>query len=204
MSVDRRRLLRLSALGALSCIGPSWPSFAAGGKIIYEEQSFDTQVRVAGADLHLNGTGVRQVAWFKGYLAALYLASAASTAAQAVATRGPKRIQLRMLHGVPATEFSKAMRKGISRNVAPAELPGMTERIERFSRLIDAIGSVRKRDIVDLDFVPGRGLVMLMNGQVKGEPIPGEDFYGALLLSFVGNRPYDERMRAGLLGKPAE
>ena len=42
---------------------------------------------------------------------------------------------------------------------------------------------------------------MLLNGQRRGPALPGEDFYRALLHSFVGTRPFDEKLRAGLLGQ---
>ena len=38
-----------------------------------------------------------------------------------------------------------------------------------------------------------------MNGTLQGEAIVGDDFYAALLRSFVGDRPYDSRLKAGLL-----
>lgn len=170
--------------------------------VIYEGQSFDSRARVADVELRLNGTGVRQVAWFKGYLAALYLPAPATTVEQVVAQRGPKRIQLRMLHEVPAVEFSKAVRKGVMRNSSAAQQVAVGLRLERFVRQIDALGKVQNKDVINLDFEPGRGLVMFVNAKVGGEPIPGEDFYAALLRSFVGEVPYDVKMRAGLLGKP--
>jgi Chalcone isomerase-like len=176
---------------------------ADGDKLSYEGQQFDLRVRVAGAELALNGTGVRQVAWFKGYLAALYLPVRAATAAQVVGQTGPKRIHLRMLQDVPAVEFSKAVRKGIARNIPAGGSAPFNERLERFVKLIDGLDKVRAKDVVNLDFEPGRGLVMYVNATLRGEPIPGDDFYAALLRSFVGDVPYDEKMRAGLLGKPA-
>jgi hypothetical protein len=169
---------------------------------MFEGQWFDRQMRLQDWDLQLNGTGVRQVAWFRGYLAALYLATPARTAEQAVAAAGAKRIQLRLLHEVAAVEFSKAVRKGMVRNAAPAQQATLAERIDGFVRQIDSLGKVREKDTVDLDFLPGTGLVMRLNGRAVGAPVPGADFYAVLLLSFVGNRPYDKAMRAGLLGRP--
>ena len=54
--------------------------------------------------------------------------------------------------------------------------------------------------MVDLDYVPERGLQLSLNGKPRGEPIAGEDFYAALLLVFLGDRPTDTALRAGLLG----
>ena len=199
MLLRRPLLLCLAAACALPGVAVS----AEADKLSYEGQQFDLRVRVAGAELALNGTGVRQVAWFKGYLAALYLPARAATAAQAVGQAGPKRIQLRILHDVPAVEFSKAVRKGVSRNLPASDPAGLNDRLERFVKAIDALGKVRAKDVVNLDFEPGRGLAMYVNATVRGEPIPGDDFYAALLRSFIGDVPYDEKMRAGLLGKPS-
>jgi Chalcone isomerase-like len=201
MSVLRRHLLLAAASTGLVLLGP--PAARASDRVMYEGQSFERGVRVAGSELRLNGTGVRQVAWFKGYLAALYLPGPAASAAQAVAMGGPKRIHLRMLHEVQAIEFSKAVRKGVLRNVAASQHGALLDRLERFVRQIDALGKVRPKDVVDLDFEPGRGLTLYVNATLRGEPIPGEDFYAALLRSFVGDVPYDEKMRSGLLGRPA-
>jgi len=160
---------------------------------------FQVTATLAGSRLLLNGTGVRAVAWFKGYAIGLYLTARATTAAQAESTPGPKRLQMRMLVDVPAGEFTKAFGKGVARNCTPAQLAALGDRMDRFARQIDAVGKVRKGDVIDLDLDPARGLLFSINGTLRGEPIPGADLYAALLRAFVGERPYDEKMRAGLL-----
>lgn len=171
--------------------------------VVLEGHRFPRQAQVAGGELRLNGTGVRQVAWFKGFTAGLYLAAPAGTAAQALATPGPKRLQMQLLVDVPAAEFVRAFTKGVNRNATAEEQARLAPRMARFEALIAALGTVKKHDLVQMDFEPERGMVFRVNGKVRGEPIAGEDFYVALLRSFIGERPYDQRMRAGLLGKPA-
>lgn len=194
MPLTRRRLLGL----ILSTPALTW---AQGDAVIVEGKAFARRVQVAGTELLLNGTGVRAVAWFKGYAAGLYLRSRAGTAAQAVALPGPKRLQLVMLQKVPAEEFVKAFRKGMQRNTPDAELPLLATRMAQFEALVAAIGTVQKGDVVNLDFEPGRGTAFTLNGTLRGEAIAGEEFYAALLRSFVGDRPYDRELRAGLLGQ---
>ena len=166
-----------------------------------EGQIFERRTRVAGTELVLNGTGVRAVAWFKAYVAGLYLRSRSADADAAVAAAGPKRLQLRMLQEVPAQEFVKAFKKGVERNADAAELPRLTARMERFEALIAELGTVHKGDRIDLDYEPSRGMVFSLNGTLRGEVIAGEDFYAALLRSFVGEHPYDTKLKAGLLGQ---
>jgi hypothetical protein len=172
----------------------------AAAPVELEGFHFPGDLRLADASLELNGTGLRQVAWFKGYAAALYLTRRASTAAQVVAVPGPKRLKICMLVDVDIEEFVKAFDKGVARNAPPSMLPALEERRQRFDAQLRALHKVLKRDVIDLDFVPGQGLKMAVNGKPHGEAIPGEDFYGALLLVFVGEKPPDTRLRAGLLG----
>lgn len=173
---------------------------AQGAPLMVEGQPFERQALVAGTALRLNGTGVRAVAWFKGYAAGLYLPSRATTAEQALALPGPKRVQLRMLQKVPAAEFVKAFNKGLVRNATAGEVERLTPRMARFQALIEQTGPVRPGDVVDLDLDPAQGTLYAFNGQVQGEAIAGDDFYAALLRSFVGERPYDNKLKAGLLG----
>lgn len=188
-----RRALLLAA-GALACGALR----AQEGAVHVEGHAFAQRLQVAGGELLLNGTGVRAVAWFKGYVAALYLPRRSSVAEQVLAMPGPKRMQLRLLQEVPAEELVKALQKGLSRNSAEPER--LAERSEHLARTMLAVGTVRKGDRIDLDQDPTRGTLFALNGTLRGEPIAGADFYAALLASFVGQRPYDKRLKAGLLG----
>jgi len=193
----KHRRLWIAAIAA--CLLPVAPAFSAA-PVHIEGQTFDATVQVAGADLQLNGVGLRAVAWFKGYAAGLYLPAKAGTPAQVLATTGPKRLQLRLLQDVPAAEFVKAIDKGIERNTAAEQLPALNERRGQFDAQVQALGKVKKGDIVNLDFVPGRGMVFTHNGQTRGDVIAGDDFYSAVLRIFLGEHPVDDRLKAGLLG----
>jgi hypothetical protein len=191
----RRTLLLAAGLGLLGRAAAQEPPVQVEG------QPFVRRLRLAGGELVLNGTGVRAVAWFKGYAAGLYLPRRSSELEQVLAMPGPKRVQLRMLQEVPAEELVNALRKGLARNTPdPARL---AERTDSLARTMLAVGAVKKGDVIDLDQDPTRGTLFALNGTLRGDPIAGDDFYAALLGSFVGHRPYDKRMKAGLLGLPS-
>ena len=164
---------------------------------------FEPQVLLAGQPLLLNGTGLRARFIFKGYAAGLYLGQRASNADAVVAQAGAKRLQMRLLIDVPADEFIKAFHQGIERNNPPEVRARRAERVVLFDALLRPLGEIHKGDAVNLDFLPGQGLLFWHNGRQLGAAIPGEDFYGALLRVFVGEHVSDERLRAGLLGQPA-
>jgi hypothetical protein len=193
MPIRRRTCLAALMFAPTALLAEEAPAEIAG-------VAFDRRVRIAGAELLLNGTGVRAVAWIKGYAAALYLRERVPTAAQAVAMPGPKRLKMVMLQNVSSEEFVKAFNKGVSRNSNADELPRLAARMDVFAGLVAAIGQVHKGDVVDLDLDPGRGLIFSLNGKLRGEPIAGDDFYASLLRAFVGEQPYDEKLKAGLLG----
>jgi hypothetical protein len=174
---------------------------SAEAPVLVAGQPFERHAQVAGSELLLNGTGVRAVAWFKAYAAGLYLGAQASTAAEVVALPGPKRLQLRILRDLPASEFVKALRVGMPRNSEPALAPLLADRLERLAALIAALDTVHEGDFINLDFDPARGLLFGFNGKLRGDAIAGEDFYGALLRVFIGEHSSDEKLKTGLLGR---
>jgi hypothetical protein len=177
-------------------------SGAALADVQLEGQTFAGSARVAGQELRLNGVGLRAVAWLKGYAAGLYLPQRTADAAQALAMPGPKRLQLRMLQEASSMEFVKAFDRGIKRNLPEGELAALEARRQRFDAAVAGLGSVRKGDVVDLDFDPALGLIFTHNGRRIGEPLPGADFYTALLRIFIGAKPTDPELKTGLLGGP--
>lgn len=195
-------LTRRHLLASLAWAAVPWTAARAAAPIKVEGVTFAGQVTLAGQVLELNGVGLRAVAWLKGYAAGLYLNSRVRTPQQVLAAPGAKRLQLRMLVEVDTAEFIKAFDKGIARNSPAAELPLLAERMARFDAILRDIGKVKKLDVVDLDWLPDRGLQFALNGQARGAPIPGDDLYAALLRIFIGDKPVDAELKIGLLGGP--
>ncbi|APW40620.1 hypothetical protein RD110_10530 [Rhodoferax koreense] len=181
------------AVLALAC-GPAAAATLEGAR-------FDDTVRLAGSDLRLNGLGLRAVSILKGYVAGLYLTQKAGTGEEAMAAPGPKRVQMRLLIDAPPQVFNKALVSGIRKNASEAELAALRERIDLFESMIDAAGTLRQGDTVDLDYEPARGMTLAVNGKAQPAVVPGADFYNAVLGIFVGPRPVDAKLKSGLLGQ---
>jgi hypothetical protein len=176
------------------------PSAHAAAPITLENQTFAGDARVAGTPLHLNGVGLRSAFIYKVYLAGLYLPTRAATGPEVFAQAGAKRLQVRMLMDGPSDEFAKAFTGGITKRTPADQVAAMQDRIAAFDRTLRSVGNVRKGDVVNLDYTPAIGLTMSVNGKVVGTPVPGADLYAALLDIFVGERPVDAKMKAGMLG----
>jgi Chalcone isomerase-like len=171
--------------------------------VVVEGFTFAAETQVGDATVVLNGVGLRAVAWIKGYAAGLYLTQRAKTVSAVLAAPGAKRLDIRLLLDAGMDEFSKSMRRGIGRNTSAAEAAKMSDRIAKFDANLLSIGSVKKKDVLTIDWVPGTGTVLSLNGKPRGEPIAGEDFYAAFLRIFIGNKVSDVELKAGLLGGPA-
>jgi len=165
-----------------------------------EHQTFPGQASVAGTSLQLNGVGLRAAFIYKVYLAGLYLPARAANGADAMAQAGPRRVQVRMLMDGPSDEFAKAFTGGIAKRTPADQVTAMQPRIAAFDRTLRSVGTVHKGDVVDLDWLPSEGLAMRINGKPVGTPVPGADLYAAMLAIFVGDRPVDAKMKAGMLG----
>ncbi len=194
-------LLAAAFLLSLAGLVASPPSLAAAPQNPIAGVRFEPQVQLAGQSLQLNGTGLRAVAWFKGYAAGLYLTQRSEQVAQIVASTGAKRLQLRLLLDVPVEEFVKAFHKGVERNTPADQQASLQARMARFDALLRPLGKVRKGDTVNLDLLPGQGMQFWHNGRLLGPAIEGDDFYAALLLIFIGDKPVDDALKAGLLGR---
>jgi hypothetical protein len=51
-----------------------------------------------------------------------------------------------------------------------------------------------------VDWVPGTGTVMTLNGKSVSEPLPDIGFYNALLKIWLGDKPVDTSLKPLLLG----
>ena len=165
--------------------------------------TFEPQATVAGAALRLNGAGIRYKAVFKVYAAGLYLSQAATNVEGVLSAPGPKRMRVHMLREIDANELGKLLTKGMQENATRDEamkaLPAMLKMGELFAS--------RKRlmpgEHFSIDFVPGSGTTILVNGQAALGPMKEPEFFSALMKIWLGNAPADFKLKDALLeGKP--
>jgi hypothetical protein len=154
--------------------------------------------KVGASELVLNGAGIRTRVVFKVYVGALYLAEKTSAAAEALAQKGSKRVALTLLRDLSAQQLTEAFDDGIQANSSAAEIEALKPRI---AELLSLFTDGKKGDVIVLDFAPESGTSVSLNGQAKGKPIPGEDFYRALLRIWLGDKPVDGDLKKGMLGQ---
>lgn len=173
------------------------PSFAAEVAGVDLEPS----VRVADASLTLNGAGLRKRAFFKVYVMGLYVARKTSDAGELIAEPGPKRVSIRMLRDVGADTFTGALREGIRDNHTEAQAQALEPRIRQLAAVMNEVGETKKGMNISLDWIPGEGTVVVIDGTARGKPIAGEDFYRALLRIWLGEHPVQDDLKKAVLGE---
>ena len=161
----------------------------------------EDRVKVGPSELVLNGAGVRTRFVVKVYVGGLYLAERKTTPADVLAAPGPKRVAISMLRDVGAATFLESLNEGFRNNNPPAEVEKMKPQLDEFAAIINALGEAKKGQLIALDFVPGTGTVVLVNGEAKGKPIAGDEFYRGLLRIWLGDRPADSDLKKGMLGQ---
>lgn len=151
-----------------------------------------------GQELVLNGAGLRSVAFFKVYVASLYVAKKANTAASLLDTSTPSRMSLRMMRSVDADTLIKALHEGIADNVSATELASLQAPMQQLDDIMRKVGSTKAGDIVMLDF-KGDTATVTFNGATLGS-VSAPRFGRALLSIWLGDKPIDTGLKKALLG----
>jgi hypothetical protein len=154
-----------------------------------------------GPELVLNGAGVRhKLMAVRVYVGALYLTAKKKNAEEVLADTGPKRVAMHVLiEELTARELIASLNDAIAANHIPAEIALIEMRLRDLNRMMSSIGVLKRGGVVYIDFIPGTGTRITVNGEDK-LVIPGEDFFKALLRIWIGSKPVDGRLRDAMLG----
>ncbi len=158
------------------------------------------KIQVGQSTLSLNGAGLRSMFFMKIYVAALYLESTKKSAADVLADKGAKRIELHVVaDDAPSERLAHGFRRGIEKNSSAAQLGALQSRVETLEKVFENVKTVVKGDVVQFDWTPGQGTRITLNGRELAS-IPGEDFYQALLSIWIGEKPVTDGLKQELLG----
>jgi hypothetical protein len=150
--------------------------------------------------LVLNGAGLRKRAFFQVYAIGLYLPEKKAAAADVIGAAGPKRVFIHMLRDVDAEQFAGALSDGIKDNHSEAEAKALEPRVKQLAATMAEMKEAKKGMRITLDWLPAAGTQLTVEGKPAGSPIPGEDFYRALLRIWLGDRPVQDDLKNALLG----
>jgi hypothetical protein len=200
----RHPLLALAAAATLLGTAPlaAW-SQAAPASVDLAGIKYAPTVALAGSTLQLNGAGIRTRFVVKVYTAGLYLQGKATTAEQALAAPGPKRIQVHMLREIDANELGRLFTRGMQDNAPPGQFSRFIPGTLTLAELFATRKRLRVGDHFSIDFVPGTGTRVLVNGKPESDLITEPEFFNGLLRIWLGNKPADDALKDALLGRAA-
>jgi len=155
------------------------------------------QAQVQASPLMLNGLGLRQATMLKVnvYVAALCVAQKSTDANAILASNTPKKLVLHFMRDVDGADLKKAWEEGFENN-AKAQLPALKERIEK---LKGWMADMKSGQQLAFTHKPGAGIEVDVNGAVQGT-VEGDDFARAFLAIWLGAKPPNPGLKAGLLG----
>jgi hypothetical protein len=156
--------------------------------------NFAPEVRIGDATVPLrNAALLRYLFVLKAYVAALYLP--ADVAPEQALADVPKRLEISYLVAIRGEDFDKGAAPVLRRNLSPAELARLEERL---ARLNAAYRDVRPGDRYALSYHPGRGTELSLNGTPL-VTIEGADFAAAYFGVWLGREPIDADLKKALL-----
>jgi hypothetical protein len=195
--------MRAAAMRIFALLAAVLTLASAGASLALEVAGVDFPERIelvpGGQPLVLNGGGIRTAFFLNIYAAGLYLPSATTDPAKAIDSLGAKRVTLQMLRDVGTDDFVEALSDGLRANHSEAQMAAFAPKIERLTAIMSKLGSAKKGTRVMLDLVPGQGTQVSIDGAPQGAPIPGEDFYRALLRNWIGEHPVSADLKRALL-----
>ncbi|MDD5285011.1 MAG: chalcone isomerase family protein [Desulfuromonadaceae bacterium] len=158
--------------------------------------NIEPAVTVNGQQLKLNGYGLRKKFFIKVYIGSLYASKRLSTAPAALSDSGDKLIRMIFLHSkVGKEKITEAFNEGFVNN-SPG-LAGSPE-VKKFLSLFTS--DFNRGDVVDLILAADGTVSASHNGKSLGS-IPSNKLARGVLAIYLGDKPADDTLKDGMLGK---
>lgn len=194
-----RRPLLIAALSGAPFLAAAQ---TAGAAVEVAGVRYAPTAQVAGGTLVLNGAGIRYRLVVKVYTAGLYLPAKAATPEAVLSMPGPKRLHVVMLRDIDGNDLGKLFTRGMQDNSPREEFGKSIPGTLRMAELFAQKKKLAQGESFGVDWVPGQGTQILLNGKPQGEPIREPEFFNALLRIWLGGSPADALLKDALLGLP--
>jgi len=161
--------------------------------------NLDDKYQLDAHQIVLNGAGIRTKFFFNVYVGALYLDKKASNDEAVLENSGAKRMSFHLLRDVTGKQVLEGINEAILPNNSIEETKALDSRMAEFSTMFKSVPEIKKGEVVNLDYIPGLGTRVTLNGVVKGS-VQGLDFYRSLLKIWVGKKPVQSALKKSVLG----
>jgi hypothetical protein len=154
------------------------------------------RITVADTELTLNGMGIRQATFLRVdvYVAGLYVEEPSQNADYLINSEQVKVMRLEFVRSVGEDDMAEALEEGFQSSAE--NYAAIQDDVER---VIGWLSSFSSGDTLTFSYLPGRGVLVTVNGEVRG--LTGDAAFGRALIGiWLGDDPPGERLKRGLLG----
>lgn len=162
-----------------------------GGAVLPDSMTVD------GKQLVLNGAGIRKKLFIKVYAGGLYLPAKEKNPKTIIDADLPMAIRLHFLYDVSNDKLIGAWNEGFM-NSTGGNIEPLKTQIDTFNSYFTE--EAKKDDVYDIVYLPGKGVKVVIKDKVKGI-IPGLEFKKSLFSIWLGDKPADDGLKAGMIGQ---
>jgi hypothetical protein len=155
---------------------------------------FQDNYKEEGIHLSLQGIGVKTSFFIKVFVAGFYKDDRIATN---ILGQYVKKIEVEYFVNISAEKMNDFTIKSMRRNISSSEFEQITEQIALMNQyFVD----LKPGDRYALTFIPNVGTRFIYNGQLLGT-IKGATFAKALFSTWLGEKPFDRKLKNKILGK---
>lgn len=180
---------------ALSAVAPAHAADPAG--------AWQPTLQTPSGTLQLNGAGLRQQGANGLYAASLYLEHKQGTPEAVLGQAGAKQLKVVMLREAGASEMGELLARAMVANASDEELLRLAPVLFRLGEMFGEQKKLSAGDSVQIDWQPGLGTAISVNGRPQGERFNQPELFNAMLRMWLGPQPVDGALKNALLGRPA-
>ncbi|RZU01267.1 chalcone isomerase family protein [Rivibacter subsaxonicus] len=197
------RRLSIAAIAAALTLGTALGAHAQAAFTEVNGVKFDNEITSRGSKLLLNGAGTRYKFVIKVYAAGLYVPVRVNTVEGVLDLKAPRSLKVVMLRDIDANELGKLLTDGMQKNATREEFGRAIPGTIRLGELFAEQKKLAKGDSFMIDWVPGTGTLITINGKAAVDPVKEPEFFTALMKIWFGKSPADAGLKEAMLGGKA-
>jgi len=197
------RRLSLAVIAAALTLGTALGAHAQAAFTEVNGVKFDNEIASRGNKLLLNGAGTRYKFVIKVYAAGLYLPVKVNTVEGVLDLKAPRSLKVVMLRDIDANELGKLLTDGMQKNATREEFGRAIPGTIRLGELFAEQKKLAKGDSFMIDWVPGTGTLITINGKAAVDPVKEPEFFTSLMKIWFGKSPADAGLKEAMLGGKA-
>ena len=165
---------------------------------VTETISIPTKISSQGDNLELNGYSLREAKSYKLYLASLYLTEKTTDSKVFLEQNKPIALRIHVISSlVQRSRWENTIKQGFI-NSTGGNITGLESRIERIKTVVKS--EYKDDDTFMFAYSPQKKITFIYLNDIQIEAIEGEDFKKGFFGIYLGEKPWNQNLKDGMLG----